>query len=37
MMRSKDSGITKLADLKGKKFCPGGTGTLQRAHLKNIW
>lgn len=36
MCVSKDSGITKLADLKGKKFCPGGTGTSAESIFKNI-
>lgn len=36
MCVSKDSGITTLKDLKGKKFCPGGTGTAAESISKNI-
>lgn len=33
---TKDSGITKVTDLQGKKFCPGGTGTAAESISKSI-
>ena len=34
---TKESGITKLSDLAGKKFCPGGTGTAAEQICRNIF
>ena len=34
---TRDSGIKTLADLNGKKFCPGGTGTTAESISKNIF
>lgn len=33
---TKESGIKTLADLKGQKFCPGGTGTAAESISKSI-
>lgn len=33
---SKDSGVTSLSDLEGKRFCPGATGTAAQAMVTGL-
>lgn len=33
---SKDSGVTSLSDLEGKRFCPGATGTAAQAMITGL-